>query len=164
MRVKSRLLATSVALGLWTLATSADAGSEIAGIKLGDSRESVLRNLGPGTSTALLSDGWGNELLWNGSGLDVQLCDGIVAAVSRQMPGGFHEFSRLAIAQQRTRGSASFSSLNALSASGENSTISAEWHEGAETYRLALWVKNQEAPRISEQVHTDRPCASGQSR
>lgn len=118
----------------------------------------ALRTLGASSSIAALTDGWGDEGLWNRSGLDVQLCDNRVVAITQSLPGGFHEFSRLVKQEAEVRGTPSLNALNGLSEAGENSTLAAEWHSGGEVFRLTLWVQNSDEPRISKQVHWNRYC------
>lgn len=152
------LVSTGLAIGLAMASTSASAEEAIAGLKLGTPRTEVLKAFGGQVSIARISGPWGDEMMWEPHGFQVQLCDGRAVSITEHLPGGVHAFARLAQDETLARGAAQFNALNGLSAHGENSTIAAEWQIAGGTFRLALSSDFNGQLSISRQIYWNRTC------
>ena len=158
MKVLASLVPAGLAVGLAMASVPASADDAIAGLKLGAPREDVRRVFGIQVATARISDGWGDEIMFEPHGFQVQLCDGRAVSITEHLPGGVHEFARLTKSEIATRGRAQLNSLNGVSARGENSTMAAEWPISNGVFRMTLSSDAIGQLSISRQIHWNRTC------
>ncbi|WP_143324192.1 hypothetical protein [Caulobacter sp. X] len=158
MKRLASLVTAGLAIGLAMVSTTASAEEAIAGLKLGAPREDVRRAFGFQVSVARISDGWGDEIMFEPHGFQVQLCDGRAVSITEHLPGGVHEFARLAKNETAARGPAQLNPLNGVSAQGETSTVAAEWPVANGLFRLTLSSDPTGQLSISRQLHWNKTC------